>query len=138
MAIIVDASVALKWVIQEPDSAAAIQLVLDEALAAPEFLFVECANVLWTKVRRGVLSASAARVALAEIEATPIRTTSTRAQAAAAHVIAVELGQSAYDSLYLATAIAERSTLVTADAKFTAAALAHPVYQNSVRLLGAS
>ncbi len=49
MTLVIDASVALKWVIDEDDSEAAQELVSDHALAAPELLLIECANVLWTR-----------------------------------------------------------------------------------------
>src|ERR1700730_1492657 len=41
MTVIVDASVALKWVIEEEGSQAARTLLLDEPLAAPDLLIVE-------------------------------------------------------------------------------------------------
>jgi predicted nucleic acid-binding protein len=132
---IVDASVALKWVLQEPGSEAAIELVARESLAAPDLLFIECANVLWRKVRRGQIAPSAAAPALAALEATPIRVTPVQPHAAAALAIAAELGQSAYDSLYLATAIAEHGIMITADEAFARAALAHPVYASAIRVL---
>jgi hypothetical protein len=53
--IVVDASVALKWVIEEDGSDAAEALLLEEPLTGPDLLLVECANVLWTKARRGEL-----------------------------------------------------------------------------------
>ncbi len=137
MALIVDASVALKWVITEDASDIASHLIQTDELAAPGLLFIECANVLWTKVRRGQLSSDDARAAYAAIEAAPVRSISTRLHAAAAQVIAIELGKSAYDSLYLAVALAERSTLVTADEAFLRAALAHPLYGSSVKSLRA-
>src|SRR5438128_1584381 len=43
MTLVVDASVALKWVIDEEDSAAAMALLFGEPLAAPDFLAIECA-----------------------------------------------------------------------------------------------
>jgi predicted nucleic acid-binding protein len=49
---VVDASVALKWVIDEDGSEAAGALLLEEPLAAPDLLMVECANVLWTRGAR--------------------------------------------------------------------------------------
>jgi len=56
MTIIVDASVALKCVIEEDGSEAAGALLLKEPLAPPDLLMFECANVLWAKARRRVLT----------------------------------------------------------------------------------
>ncbi len=135
MSIVVDASIALKWVIEEDDSKLARRLVVEETLLAPDLLFIECANVLWVKAKRGQLSSEAARLALSAIEATPIRSIPIQPVAAAALAIALELAQSAYDSLYLAVAMAERATFVTADVSFARAALGHPVYRASLKLL---
>jgi predicted nucleic acid-binding protein len=52
MTIVVNASVALKWVIEEDGSKAAGELLLEKPLAAPNLLMAECANVLWAKARR--------------------------------------------------------------------------------------
>lgn len=136
MTVVVDASVALKWVIEEDGSAAARALVATELLAAPDLLFIECANVLWAKARRGQISSANASAAFAAIEAAPIRAIPTRLHAAAAQAIAFELDQSAYDSLYLATALAGYGQLVTADKAFARAAAKHPVYRATVKLLG--
>ena len=135
MTLVVDASVALKWVINEDGSDAARALVISETLAAPDLLFIECANVLWVKARRGQVLPADAAAAFAAIEATPIRSIPTRLHAAAAHAIAFELDQTAYDCLYLAAALAERATLVTADEAFARAAAAHAVYRSAVKLL---
>jgi predicted nucleic acid-binding protein len=135
MAVVVDASVALKWVIEEEGSAVARRLIEDEELVAPDLIFIECANALWAKVKRKQIVRSNAMAALAAIEAAPISSVTTRAHAAAAQAIAFELEQTAYDSLYLAVALAERAKLVTADEAFARAAGAHPVYRDSVRLL---
>lgn len=135
MAVIVDASIALKWVIEEDGSAAARRLILDEELVAPDLIFVECANALWAKVRRKQIIRADAMAAFAAIEAAPISSIPGRAHAASAQAIAFELDQTAYDSLYLAVALAERAKLVTADEAFCRAAQAHPVYRDSVKLL---
>lgn len=137
MTLIVDASVALKWVIEEEGSDAARRLLADTELAAPDLLFVECANVLWARSRRGQIAQADARAAMRAIEDTPIRAIPSHRHAAAAQAIAFELDQTAYDSLYLAIALAERADLATADMAFARAAMAHPLFRNSVKLLGA-
>lgn len=138
MAVVIDASVALKWVLEEEGFLAARRLVETELLAAPDLLFVECANVLWTKTRKFGLSGQDALAAMQIIENAPVRSIQGRPHVAAAQRISLELGQSAYDSLYLAVALAERMIFVTADAAFSRAALAHPTYARSVRALDLS
>ena len=133
--LIIDASVALKWVLAEDGSDRARGLLASETLAAPGLFWIECANVLWTKARRGHLTEADARGAFAAIDAAPVSAIAARGLAQAAQAIAFELDQTAYDSLYLATALAQRAVLVTADETFANAALAHPVYAASVRKL---
>lgn len=133
--VIVDASVALKWVIEEQGSLEARRLVSEETLAAPSLLFIECANVLWAKARRGQIQEADARIALQAIDGVPIRSIPVRPHISAAQTVAFELHQTAYDSLYLAAALAERGVLVTADEAFARAARANPLYASSVRLL---
>jgi predicted nucleic acid-binding protein len=135
MTIVVDAGVALKWVIEEDGSQAAQALIAEHPLVAPGLLAVECANVLWAKARRGALTRNLARTALDAILATPIRLLASASHVSAAQTIAFDLDQTAYDSLYLAIALAEHATFVTADERFAAAASRHGVYASSVRLL---
>jgi predicted nucleic acid-binding protein len=135
--VIVDASVALKWVLDEEGSDAAERLQLQETLATPDFLIVECANVLRTKARRGQLSPADARGALAAIRAVPIQLFMASEYAVAAQVLALEIDQTVYDCLYLAVALAQRAVLVTADRAFADAVRRHGIHAHTVRLLDA-
>ena len=46
--LVIDASVAIKWVIEEAGTKEALAL-RRQALAAPDLLVAECANILWKK-----------------------------------------------------------------------------------------
>jgi predicted nucleic acid-binding protein len=112
--LVIDASVAVKWVVPEPDSERA-ELLLDHGLVAPDLLFAECANVLWKKVRRGELTKEEAEIAAQTLEQAELSVVSTRGYLAVATSIAVELNYPAYDAVYLAVAEASGLRLVTAD-----------------------
>lgn len=135
MALIVDASVALKWVFPEVDSDKAAALT-DQSLAAPDFLLLECANAIASKVRRGVLSSDQAEDAWAGLTAVNVRRApATMPLLIRSRQIASTTKRSAYDCLYLAVALAEGSTLVTADERFFNAMAADRTYAPSLRLL---
>jgi predicted nucleic acid-binding protein len=77
--LVIDASVALKWVLEERGSSEARQLLTaNHLLAAPDLMWIECANVLWVKARKGQISASDARAALDAIDAAPVRALAAR------------------------------------------------------------
>jgi predicted nucleic acid-binding protein len=65
--LVVDASVAVKWVIAEGGSDSAERL-LDHPLVAPDLLFAECANILSKKVRRGEVTKEEAEIAARTLE----------------------------------------------------------------------
>ncbi|MGH7066372.1 MAG: type II toxin-antitoxin system VapC family toxin [Acetobacteraceae bacterium] len=121
MALVVDASVALKWVLKEPDSPLAEALLRTEPdLLVPDFWLNEATNVLWLQVRRKLFAPGEAREGLAllraQIEPTP--TSGMRL-----HEVALEIGMSlnhsTCDTLYLAFAIAVgAAAVVSADGPF--------------------
>jgi predicted nucleic acid-binding protein len=134
--IVVDASVAIKWVIDEAGSQSARRLVADdELLVAPDFLIVECANILWSASRRGRITSERARAALLSIEAVPIHFLSASKHVGAAQTLAIELGHPVYDALYLAVALVEHAVVVTADRGFIAAVTRHGTYSHLIRPL---
>ena len=135
MTVVVDASVALKWVLEEEDSERARVLAATEVMVAPDLWLIECANVLTMRVRRGQIAADVAAQAVDLIASAPVRIVPTRAHVPTAHALSVILKQSAYDSLYLALALQERAVMVTADAAFFRAASAVAAYAPFIRML---
>jgi len=111
---VIDASVAVKWIIDEEGTAQALAL-RGRSLAAPDLLIAECANVLWKMARRGQLSQpeavfAAGLLARADIELMPMRP-----YLEAATRMSIELDHPAYDCVYIALAEAEGIPFVTAD-----------------------
>jgi hypothetical protein len=129
LALVVDASVALKWVLQEPDSRFADALVRTEAdLLVPDFWLGEATNVLWLQVRRKLFSPEEAREGLAILRdlIQPTPTAGMNLHDVALE-IGLEIGHSTYDTLYLAFAVAMgASGVVVADRPFVRAMQAHP------------
>jgi predicted nucleic acid-binding protein len=111
---VVDASVAIKWFVDEPDSEEAAVL-LRHPFSAPDLLAPECANILWKKVTRAELSLDEAEVIGLALERAAITLYPTRPYLASITKIACELGRAAYDCFYLAVAETLRQPLVTAD-----------------------
>ena len=122
---IVDASVAVKWVVPEigSDHAAALATY---RLSAPDLLDAECANVLWVKVTRAEISETDALTRISRLIAAPVDRVPCRELASAALKLSIDLGHPAYDCLYLALAIRAAVPLVTADQKFLQAVASHP------------
>ncbi len=136
MSIVIDASVALKWVLDESGSAAADAL-LDQELAAPGLWLAEAANALWRRSRRGEITEGEARARLGELRNAPVATGAIEDDVTAAAELAHVLGHPVYDCLYLAMAIRENTHVVTADGRFAAAVEQAAGLRGRVRLLGA-
>jgi predicted nucleic acid-binding protein len=132
--IVVDASVALKWVLNEPDKDAADALMRDELLA-PDLLRIEAANALWAFQRRGGMTADEVQDRLALLVASPVRFASHAQDVDQALSIACRLSHPVYDCVYLALAMREQATMVTADKRFLAAVAAAPEFSGFVRSL---
>jgi predicted nucleic acid-binding protein len=136
VSVVIDASVALKWVLDEPGREAA-EAFLDEELVAPALWLLEAANALWRRARRGELTQDEASERLRALLDAPVTTTSIEDDLPTAADLAGALGHPVYDCLYLALAVREDSYVVTADARFHDAVAQSPELRDRVRLLRA-
>jgi predicted nucleic acid-binding protein len=116
---VVDACVAVKWVVSEEHSDAAFHFAREgHDLIVPDLFFPEIANVLWKKCRRGQMDPDKAPKALRALFAIGMTVHTVRSLVFDALEISLRHGCSAYDAVYLALALHENCRLVTADWKF--------------------
>ena len=113
--LVIDASVAIKWVVEEEGTDEALALRGTAKLIAPDLLVAECANILWKKVRRGELLADEAGFGARLLQAADMELLPTRPLLENATLMAMELNHPAYDCLYLELATRHGCRLVTAD-----------------------
>lgn len=115
---IIDASVALKWLVVEEGSEAALALLPQIDLSAPTLLHSEVANALRRKQRRGELADDIDPVRLMDRLAQVIQTVDEVPIMGRSLALAALLDHAAYDCVYLALAEQLGQELVTADMKF--------------------
>lgn len=114
--LVVDASVAVKWLVPERYADAAL-LALGEkfSLLAPDLIWAEVGNTLWKKWQRGELHEEEASRLLQDFRRFPLRIYASDALLELAWGVATRYRRSLYDSLYLALASHRGCRLVTAD-----------------------
>ena len=113
---VIDASVAVKWVITEDGTEAALHLRQQGiSFHAPELLVPETGNILWKKVKRRELSRDEAEIAAGTLSLSGITLHSMQALSLAALQIAVDIDHPVYDATYLALAQSLALPLITAD-----------------------
>ena len=113
--VVIDASVAVKWVVEENGTAEALEVLRRYPLSSPDLVVAECANILWKKVKRGELDEEEAAVAARLIQRSDVEILPTRALMEKALKLAVELDHAAYDCIYLSLALENDWSFVTAD-----------------------
>lgn len=114
---VIDASIAVKWVVEEDGTENALALRGRAKLIAPELLVAECANILWKKIQRGELTEDVALFAARLLQGSDIELLPIRALLEAATRIAIALDHPAYDCIYLALAIERDCRFATADGR---------------------
>ena len=116
MRITVDASVAVKWLVEEEGRREALTLTAPRLERhAPDLVLPECANVIWKKERRGEISSGQPFIdQIAQLpDAVDLHPGADLVRDAAG--IALEVGHSVYDCFYIACAKLTDSVLVTSD-----------------------
>lgn len=115
---VVDASVAIKWFVDEIHAEAARRLQEDQYdLLAPDLLWPECGNILWKKVRRGELTPDEARLIWGGLEQQPMSIFPSSLVVEPALEVAFDTNRTVYDGCYLALAMLTGGQLVTADGR---------------------
>ena len=123
MSLIVDASIAVKWVVEEPGSAAARALLSNgERLIAPDLVLAEIGNAVRKKLSHGIIPREQAVLAARTAERAFDHLVPTRLLAFSAIELALDLNHPVYDCFYLVLAARERLPLITADDRLRAAA----------------
>lgn len=116
--LVIDASIAVKWVVEEEGTPQALALRQQTKLIAPELLVAECANILWKKAARGELSKEEALLAAKLLQSAEVELLPMRSLFETATNLAIELDHPAYDCIYLALAVENDCPFVTADDRF--------------------
>lgn len=121
MTLVVDASVAIQWSLEQQNSARAIALRTLDDLIAPSLIAAEIGNAVWKAIRRHDVprkdAQSVAQIALEHFSRlTPLEELQERALE-----IAIDIDHPIYDCFYLALAERERCPLVTDDKRLVAA-----------------
>jgi predicted nucleic acid-binding protein len=132
MKFVSDASVGLKWVLDEPGSGKALQLREEfraglHRLLAPDVFVIEVAHVLSKAERQRKLKPGQADVLLSDVLKTPPTLSRYLPLLPRAMELSREARMGVYDCLYVALAEAEQCEVVTADERIAKALPDGPV-----------
>jgi predicted nucleic acid-binding protein len=116
MTVVVDANVAVKWIIEQEGSDHARRIQAYQGpLVAPMMLISETTSGLWRHVARGDIPLSTARSAIVGLPRWFRELVDDRLLAGPALDLAGELNYARYDCFYLALSVERGAPLVTAD-----------------------
>lgn len=118
---IVDASIAVSWIVETPFSEPARRLGSDGCIA-PSLLLVETTNALLNYSRIGHILMDGVLAGIQALEIAVSELIPDRMLLPSATRIAADKNHKVYDCLYLALAIERRATLITADRRLAALA----------------
>ena len=117
-ALVIDASIALKWLLPESLSQEALALLTAYPLLhVPDLVYPEIGNILWKRVRKGEITQEKAGELLSWLANLSLSVHPSAPLIHTALEIACGYGRTVYDSLYIALAVREGCQVVTADEK---------------------
>jgi predicted nucleic acid-binding protein len=132
---VIDASVAVKWFVEQDGADEARALGGPSAvLIAPDLVLAEIASALWKYVRAAMIAEDAAKTALARAPSAFSWLVPLEELLASAFELSLAMRHPIYDCFYLALARQENAPLITADKRLAAAAKSLPNIE--VRVLG--
>ncbi|HKS76338.1 MAG TPA: type II toxin-antitoxin system VapC family toxin [Terriglobales bacterium] len=129
--LVIDASVAAKWVLPKENLAGEAADLLavygkgEIAFAVPDLFWAETANILWKAARLGRQTRAQTEAGLQELLSLALPTTSSADLVSVAFRLAIAYDRTIYDSLYLALAVKLSTRLITADEKLARSVAAH-------------
>lgn len=113
---VVDASVAVKWFVDEVRSAEArAVLASGQPIIAPDLIIPETCNTAWKKIRRGDISPEQGEAMVRALPLSFDRLAATAPLSERALELARRFDHPAYDCFYLVLAESESAVLVTDD-----------------------
>lgn len=119
--IVVDASVALKWYVEEDGTPAALSVLAGaDHLLAPELVIAEMCNAAWRMSRIGRMTKEQVAIVAAQAGRLFHERVSLDGLSVRASHLASSLDHPAYDCFYLALAEQRQAQVVTADRRFVA------------------
>ncbi|MFN0024738.1 MAG: type II toxin-antitoxin system VapC family toxin [Parvularculaceae bacterium] len=117
---VVDASVAVKWVVRQPLTDAAYRAIEQFRLIAPSLILAEIGNALWKYCRTGEIGAASLPEIMNGLETRYFKTDPIdEAMSATALALAVDLDHPIYDCYYLAMAKRESVPIISEDRRLT-------------------
>ena len=132
--LIIDASISIKWFLDEEYSEESLKLLEKEiSLIVPELFFIEVYNILTKKVRRKEISIEEATTIKDTITKISFETFSNGSLLESAFELSNVTNKSIYDCIYLSLAVLKKGIMITADEKFYNSLMN---YKNYVRWIG--
>lgn len=130
--LVVDSSVAIKWVLPQPNSPQALDILEQHQtgnlrLLAPDLIYAEIGNIVWKLSHFGRLSQDDGLKALQLFQSIKLGITPSQALLETAYQFALTYKRTVYDSLYVVLSQRSKCSLVTDDNKLVNALNLAPI-----------